>query len=63
LREAYRILFRSGESRSGALETVHRDFGGVREVAHLAEFVAATKRGVARHGRESEILRIPPDFP
>jgi UDP-N-acetylglucosamine acyltransferase len=51
LRSAYRILFRGGLPRAEALARVRSDFGGVPDVVRLADFVAASKRGIARHGR------------
>jgi UDP-N-acetylglucosamine acyltransferase len=52
LREVYRIVLRSNFSRAEALELARKDFGGVPECARFLDFVASSKRGVARHGRE-----------
>lgn len=51
LRRVYRLVFRSGLRREEALARARVDFAGVREAMHFVEFVAASKRGVARHGR------------
>lgn len=51
LRAAYRILFRSGLPRAEGLARVQAELGGIVEVKVLADFVAASKRGIARHGR------------
>jgi len=51
LRAAYRTLFRSGLPRSEALSRVQAELGGLTEVKILADFVSASKRGIARHGR------------
>ena len=53
LRSAYRTLFRSGLPRAEALGRVRREHAGVKEVESLAEFVASSKRGIARHGRSA----------
>ncbi|HXX95396.1 MAG TPA: acyl-ACP--UDP-N-acetylglucosamine O-acyltransferase [Planctomycetota bacterium] len=53
LRSAYRILFRLGLPRAEALQRVRSEHGSFPEVATLAEFVASSKRGIARHGRSA----------
>jgi UDP-N-acetylglucosamine acyltransferase len=53
LRSAYRTLFRIGLPRTRALDQVRAEHGTVAEVAALADFVAGSKRGIARHGRSS----------
>jgi UDP-N-acetylglucosamine acyltransferase len=50
LKEAYRILFRSGILLREALDTLDRTLSGVPEVAHLVEFVRSSKRGITRPG-------------
>jgi UDP-N-acetylglucosamine acyltransferase len=52
LREVYRLLLRSNLSREEALTTARSEFGSVPECARFLDFVASSKRGVARHGRE-----------
>lgn len=51
LRAAYRTLFRSGLPRAEALLRVRAEHPGIEEVALLSDFVASSKRGIARHGR------------
>ena len=51
LRSAYRILFRDGLPRAEALARVRAELATIAEVAKLADFVAESKRGIARHGR------------
>ncbi|MBI4566061.1 MAG: acyl-ACP--UDP-N-acetylglucosamine O-acyltransferase [Planctomycetes bacterium] len=48
LRRAYRILFRTAGTRAHALERVRAEFGSIAEVAHLADFVASSRRGIPR---------------
>jgi UDP-N-acetylglucosamine acyltransferase len=50
LRGAYRLLFRSGIPRAEALAKARAEFPGVPEVARFVDFIASSKRGVARHG-------------
>jgi len=52
LRKAYRILFRTAGKREELIAKARAEFGGVKEVAHFLDFIAASKRGVARHGRD-----------
>jgi acyl-[acyl carrier protein]--UDP-N-acetylglucosamine O-acyltransferase len=52
LREVYRIVLRSNLLRADALALARRDFGGVPECARFLDFVASSRRGVSRHGRE-----------
>ena len=52
LREVYRLLFRSKIGREEAVTVARMEFGAVAECAHLLDFVAKSKRGIARHGRE-----------
>jgi UDP-N-acetylglucosamine acyltransferase len=49
LRSAYRTLFRSGRPRDQALLAVRGEFAGVAEVLEMADFIAQSQRGVARH--------------
>lgn len=51
LRSAYRTIFRTDLPRAEALAKVRGEFPGVPEIAHLADFIESSKRGVARHGR------------
>lgn len=52
LREVYRIVLRSGLARADALALARKEFGGVPECARFLDFVASSRRGVVRHGRE-----------
>jgi UDP-N-acetylglucosamine acyltransferase len=52
LREVYRLVLRSNLGREEALTLARKDFGAVAECAHFLDFVASSKRGIARHGRE-----------
>ncbi|HTF56632.1 MAG TPA: acyl-ACP--UDP-N-acetylglucosamine O-acyltransferase [Planctomycetota bacterium] len=52
LRNAYRLLFRTAGTRVDLLARARAEFGGVKEVVHFLDFIAASKRGVARHGRD-----------
>jgi UDP-N-acetylglucosamine acyltransferase len=49
LRSAYRTIFRSGRPREEALKAVRSEFAGVAEVLEMADFIAKSQRGVARH--------------
>jgi UDP-N-acetylglucosamine acyltransferase len=51
LRSAYRTLFRSGLARAESIERIGAARGSIAEVDLLADFVAASRRGIARHGR------------
>ncbi len=48
LREAYRLLYRANLNTTQALESLRRDFSGSELVAHLAEFIATSERGIVR---------------
>jgi UDP-N-acetylglucosamine acyltransferase len=52
LREVYRLLFRSNLGREEALTVARKEFGAVPECARFLDFIPASKRGIARHGRE-----------
>ena len=51
LRAAYRTLFRTGLPRREGLDRIRKDHAGVKEVIAFADFIASSKRGIARHGR------------
>ena len=53
LRKAYRILYQSNLLLRDALVALRRDFKDVPEVLSLADFIAASKRGVIRPRRRS----------
>ncbi len=46
MKRAYRAAFRSGLSVPKAIEALRRDFAGVAEAERMAEFMAASKRGL-----------------
>jgi UDP-N-acetylglucosamine acyltransferase len=48
LKDAYRIIFRSGMLLSSAIDRVHKEVQDVPEVRHFLEFILASKRGVCR---------------
>jgi UDP-N-acetylglucosamine acyltransferase len=52
LRKAYRILFRTAGKREDLIAKARAELGSVKEVAHFLDFIAVSKRGVARHGRD-----------
>jgi UDP-N-acetylglucosamine acyltransferase len=52
LRRAYRVIFRSGLPRKQGLCKAREDWGHLPETTHLLDFIAASKRGIARHGRD-----------
>jgi UDP-N-acetylglucosamine acyltransferase len=52
VRKAYRIVFRTAGKREALLEKARAELGDVKEVAHFLDFIAKSKRGVARHGRD-----------
>jgi UDP-N-acetylglucosamine acyltransferase len=52
VREVYRIVLRSDLLRAEALALARSDYGGIPECARFLEFVATSRRGIARHGRE-----------
>ena len=48
LKDAYRIIFRSGMLLSRAVERVRSDVEDGPEIRHFLEFIQASKRGVCR---------------
>ena len=52
LRKAYRLIFRTAGKRDDLISRARGEFGEVKEVAHFLDFISASKRGVARHGRD-----------
>lgn len=48
IKEAYRIIFRSGLTLKEALEQLSQKITDSPEVAHLIEFIKSSKRGVVR---------------
>ncbi len=52
LREVYRLVLRSKLARDETMALARKDFGGVAECGHFLDFIASSRRGIARHGRE-----------
>lgn len=52
LRKAYRTIFRTVGTRSDLIAKARAELGALEEVIHFLDFIAASKRGVARHGRD-----------
>jgi len=48
IKNAYRLVFRSGLRLEEALEQIDRDYGTIPEVQHFAMFIKESQRGVAR---------------
>lgn len=48
LREAHRILYRSGLNTSQAVERIDREVAPCAEIAHLLEFIRGSERGITR---------------
>lgn len=48
LKSAYRILFNSKMLLSEALTIVEKDYGHIKEVAYLIDFIKKSKRGIQR---------------
>jgi UDP-N-acetylglucosamine acyltransferase len=48
LKQAYRILFRSGLSIPNALVKIEQDLPSLPEVQHLLQFVRASERGISK---------------
>jgi UDP-N-acetylglucosamine acyltransferase len=48
IKQAFKILFRSGMNAQEALSQVREQLGGYPEAAYLADFVEGSQRGVAR---------------
>ena len=54
IREAYRLLYRSGLNTTQALKAIQASKNNPPEVEHLVQFVQASQRGICRHH-----LRLP----
>jgi UDP-N-acetylglucosamine acyltransferase len=52
LRKAYRTVFRAGLRMTEAIGRARAEGGAVPDVERFLSFIEASKRGVARHGRE-----------
>jgi UDP-N-acetylglucosamine acyltransferase len=48
LKEAYRILFRSGLNVSQAIERIEREVARSKEIVHLLQFLKTSTRGICR---------------
>ncbi|MGQ9796626.1 acyl-ACP--UDP-N-acetylglucosamine O-acyltransferase [Desulfosoma sp.] len=48
LKKAYRVIFRSGQTLSEALQEVRREVRDVAEVENLVRFIEGTQRGITR---------------
>jgi UDP-N-acetylglucosamine acyltransferase len=48
LREAHRILYRSGLNTSQAVDRIEQEVAPCPEVRHLLEFIRGTERGITR---------------
>jgi UDP-N-acetylglucosamine acyltransferase len=53
IKEAYRLIYKSGLNTSQATAKILRDSPG-REVAHLVDFIGKSKRGICRHRFSAE---------
>ncbi|HEY9870883.1 MAG TPA: hypothetical protein V6D08_17085, partial [Candidatus Obscuribacterales bacterium] len=61
IKEAYRLLYRSGMNRSDALVKIEETLEPAPEIAEIVEFVRSSKRGVAGVvGESAEILEEVP---
>lgn len=49
IRQAYKLLYRSGLNTSQALEKLEEELGDCEPVQHLIAFIRASKRGIAGH--------------
>jgi UDP-N-acetylglucosamine acyltransferase len=52
LRQAYRLVFRTPGTRADLLSRARQELAAMKEAVHFLDFIAASKRGVARHGRD-----------
>ena len=52
LKEAYRLMFHSGLSRSSAVEQIEKEVQLIDEVKHLVEFAKTTQRGLCGSAKE-----------
>jgi UDP-N-acetylglucosamine acyltransferase len=48
IKNAYRLMFRSGLRMEEALARIDREYGGIAEVMHFATFIKESQRGIAR---------------
>jgi len=48
IKNAYRLMFRSGLRLEEALERIDREYGEIPEVRHFAAFIKESQRGIAR---------------
>ena len=48
IKNAYRLMFRSGLRLEEALERIDREYGEIAEVRHFAAFIKQSQRGIAR---------------
>ena len=48
IKNAYRLMFRSGLRLEEALERIDREFGTIPEVRHFTSFIKESQRGIAR---------------
>ena len=56
IKQAFRLLYRSGLNTAQALEAIKRDLKS-EEVQHLVKFIEASKRGICDAASESDTLR------
>jgi UDP-N-acetylglucosamine acyltransferase len=62
LKDAFRILYRSGLNFSDALETLRNGSYTAPEIQHLIEFFESSKRGISRGSVSGKMGEIDPDF-
>jgi UDP-N-acetylglucosamine acyltransferase len=62
LKDAFRILYRSGLNVSDALETLRNGSYTAPEIRHLIEFFESSKRGVSRGSISGRMSDIDPDL-
>jgi UDP-N-acetylglucosamine acyltransferase len=48
IKNAYRLMFRSGLRMEEALARIDREYGGIAEVMHFATIIKESQRGIAR---------------
>jgi UDP-N-acetylglucosamine acyltransferase len=58
IKEAFRILYRSGLNKKLALAKIDNELEKTKEIEHLLEFFRTSRRGVARGHQETPVTEI-----
>jgi len=51
LKKAYRLIYTVGLPRKEALKTIEKEYGHLKEIDYLTNFIRSSKRGICKNSR------------